>query len=95
MDGPEKLPEDIEALQASLLATRAELAGVRAQQSHDHALLAHLKLQIETLNRDRNGPPSERTAKLPNQLEMRLEELEACSDGGSGPATSRRRDTSA
>jgi hypothetical protein len=29
-DGPEKLPEDIEALQAALLATRAELASVRA-----------------------------------------------------------------
>ena len=39
-DGPEKLPEDIEALQAALLATRAELASVRAQQSDDHALIA-------------------------------------------------------
>jgi len=40
-DGPETLPEDVEALQAALLATRAELAIVRAQQSDDHALIAH------------------------------------------------------
>ncbi len=73
----QKLPEDIEALQAALLATRAELASVRAQQSDDHALIAHLKLQIEKLNRDRYGPRSERTARLLDQLELTLEELEA------------------
>ena len=38
-DGPENLPEDIKALQAALLATRAELASVRAQQSDDQALI--------------------------------------------------------
>ncbi|WP_131233080.1 IS66 family transposase [Bradyrhizobium ottawaense] len=76
-DGPEKLPEDIGALQAALLATRAELASVRAQQSDDQALIAHLKLQIEKLNRDRYGPRSERTARLLDQLELTLEELEA------------------
>lgn len=76
-DGPEKLPEDIEALQAALLATRAELASVRAQQSDDHALIAHLKLQIKKLNRDRHGPRSERSARLLDQLELTLEELEA------------------
>src|ERR1700747_283865 len=76
-DGPEKLPEDIEALQAALLATRAELASVRAQQSDDQAVIAHLKLQIEKLNRDRHGPRSERTARLLDQLELTLEELEA------------------
>ena len=76
-DGPETLPEDVEALQAALLATRAELAIVRAQQSDDHALIAHLKLQIKKLNRDRHGPRSERTARLLDQLELTLEELEA------------------
>jgi len=75
--GPAKLPEDIEALHAALLATRAELAFVRAQQSDDRALIAHLKLQIEKLNRDRYGPRSERTARLLDQLELTLEELEA------------------
>jgi transposase len=76
-NGPEKLPEDIEALHAALLAARAELAVVRAQQSDDQALIAHLKLQIEKLNRDRYGPRSERTARLLDQLELTLEELEA------------------
>ena len=80
-DGPEKLPEDIEALQAALLATRAELASVRAQQSDDQAVIAHLKLQIEKLNRDRHGPRSERTARLLDQLELTLEELEASEIG--------------
>jgi transposase len=75
-DGLEKLPDDIEALHAALLATRAELAIVRAQQSDDQALIAHLKLQIERLNRDRHGPRSERTARLLDQLELTLEELE-------------------
>ncbi|WP_456848178.1 IS66 family transposase [Bradyrhizobium sp. USDA 4504] len=75
-DSPEKLPEDIEALRAALLAARAELASVRAQQSDDQALIAHLKLQIEKLNRDRYGPRSERTARLLDQLELTLEELE-------------------
>ena len=60
-----------------MLATRAELANVRAEQSDDHALIAHLKLQIEKLNRDRYGPRSERTARLLDQLELTLEELEA------------------
>jgi transposase len=75
-DGFKKLPDDIEALHAALLATRAELAIVRAQQSDDQALIAHLKLQIEKLNRDRYGPRSERTARLLDQLELTLEELE-------------------
>lgn len=75
-DEREKLPDDIEALQSALLAARAELAIVRARQSDDQALIAHLKLQIEKLNRDRYGPRSERTARLLNQLELTLEELE-------------------
>jgi transposase len=75
-DELEKLPDGIEALHAALLATRAELATVRAQQSDDQALIARLKLQIEKLKRDRYGPRSERTARLLDQLELTLEELE-------------------
>ena len=56
--GPEALPDDIETLQAALVIARAEVAIVRAQQSDDQALIAHLKLQIEKLNRDRYGPRS-------------------------------------
>ena len=75
--GPEALPDDIDALKAALVAARAEVAAARAQRSDDQALIAHLKLQIEKLNRDRYGPHSERTARLLDQLELQLEELEA------------------
>src|SRR5438105_13529736 len=75
--GLESLPEDIETLKAALIAARAEAAAARAQQSDNQALIAHLKLQIEKLNRDRYGPRSERTARLLDQLELTLEELES------------------
>ena len=78
------LPDDIEALKAALVAERArafeaeaDAAAARAELSSNAALIAHLKLQIEKLNRDRFGPRSERTARLLDQLELQLEELEA------------------
>src|SRR5881398_488370 len=74
--GLEALPDDIDALKAALIVARAEAAAARARQSDDQALIAHLKLQIERLNRDRYGPRSERTARLLDQLELTLEELE-------------------
>ena len=52
------LPDDIEALKAALLVARAEVDMARAQQSDDRALIAHLKLQIQKLNRERFGPGS-------------------------------------
>ena len=69
--------EDVEALKAALAIARAELAEVRAQRSDDQALIAHLKLQIAKLNRERFGPHAERTARLLDQMELQLEELEA------------------
>ena len=66
--GSESLPDDIEELKAALIAARAEVASARAQRSDDQALIAHLKLQIEKLNRDRYGPRSERSARLLDQL---------------------------
>ena len=71
------LPDDIDALKAALIVARAEVAVARAQRSDDQALIAHLKLQIEKLNRDRFGPRSERTVRLLDQLELQLAELEA------------------
>jgi hypothetical protein len=47
------LPDDVEALKAALLVARAEVAAARARASDDHALIAHLKLEIEKLNRER------------------------------------------
>src|ERR1035437_2662830 len=75
--GLEVLPDDIGSLKAALIVAHAEVASARAQRSDDQAMIAHLKLQIEKLNRDRYGPCSERTARLLDQLELRLEELEA------------------
>src|SRR6202140_3781855 len=73
--GVEALPDDIEGLRGALIGAGAEAAAAGAQQSDGQALIAHLKLQIEKLNRDRYGPRSERTARLLDQLELTLEEL--------------------
>ena len=73
----EPLPDDVEALKAALLAVRAEVAAARARASDDQALIAHLKLEIQKLNRDRFGPRSERSRRLLDQMELQLEELEA------------------
>ncbi len=70
------LPDDVDALKAALLAARADVAAALAEKSSNLALIAHLKLQIEKLNRDRFGPRSERTARLLDQMELQLEELE-------------------
>src|ERR1700694_6025122 len=87
---PDGTANDIEALKAALatahdklvaeasraVCAEAELTVARAKASDDEALIAHLKLQIGKLNRDRYGPRSERTARLLDQLELTLEELE-------------------
>src|SRR5436190_9312508 len=75
--GLEALPDDIDALKAALIVARAEAAAARAQQSDDQPLIAHLKLQIEKLNRDLYGPRSERTARLLDQLELTVEDWKA------------------
>src|SRR5271154_3924601 len=83
-DSLESLPNDVGALKAALVAERGrrivaetDAAFAKARASDDQALIAHLKLQIEKLNRDRYGSRSERTARLLDQLELTLEELEA------------------
>jgi transposase len=63
--------------QAEASRAQAEAAEAKARVSDDQALIAHLKLQIQKLNRERFGPGSERTARLLDQLELQLEELEA------------------
>ena len=74
--GREALPDDVEALKAALLTARAEVAVARAKASDDQALIAHLKLEIAKLNRQCFGPHAERTARLLDQMELQLEELE-------------------
>jgi transposase len=73
---PLTLADEPIAEAARAVNAEAQLAVARAKASDDQALIAHLKLQIEKLNRDRYGPRSERTARLLDQLELTLEELE-------------------
>ena len=71
------LPDDVEALKRLVLAREADLAAARARQSSSEALIAHLRLTIEKMRRDAYGQRSERGARLLDQMELELEELEA------------------
>src|SRR4029453_10675950 len=55
----------------------AEVANVQADLSSTEALIAHLKLEIEKLRRELYGTRSERKARLLEQMELQLEDLEA------------------
>jgi transposase len=77
---PESLPTDLAAAHAMILAERsarleaeARLANARAEA----ALIAYYKLEIEKLRRQLYGARSERKARLLEQMELQLEELEA------------------
>ena len=86
-----ELPDDIEALKARVFAAEAQrdlamadaaaavadAAVARAEVSDNQALIAHLKFQIARLNRESRGQRSERSARLLDQMELQLEELEA------------------
>ena len=76
MSADDSLPDDVEMLKRLVHAGAADLARARAEASSAAALIAHLKLQIEKLKRELYGPRSERTARLLDQLELQLEELE-------------------
>ena len=78
------LPVDLAAAHALLLAERAaritaEAEAVRAlaMNSNADALISHLKLEIEKLRRKLYGSRPERQARLLDQMELQLEELEA------------------
>jgi transposase len=77
MPSVDAVPDDAESLKRLLLARDAELAALRAKAADDRVLIAHLKLQIEKLRRDKFGPRSERSSRLLDQFELQLEELEA------------------
>jgi len=74
---PESLKRLLVAARAYAATVTAEAATLRAKVADDQALITHLKLWIEKLNRERFGQRSERSARLLNQLELQLEELEA------------------
>jgi transposase len=78
------LPTDLTAAHAMIIAERtarmeAEAVAARAQavNTRTEALIAHLKLEIEKLRRALYGGRSERKARLLEQMELQLEELEA------------------
>jgi len=66
------LAERTARLEAEAVAARAT-----AVNASTDALIAHLKLNIEKLRRELYGSRSERKARLLDQLEMQLEDLEA------------------
>jgi transposase len=67
---PPDLPDDIDAL-------RAVAAAALARNADDAATIARQNLEIAKLKRQIYGPRSERTARLLDQMELELEELEA------------------
>jgi transposase len=87
----ESLPPDLAAAHAMILAERnarvmaeadaaaakAKAANAQADLSSSEALIAHLKLEIEKLRREIYGTRSERKARLLEQMELQLEDLEA------------------
>lgn len=84
MSATESLPSDLAAAHAMILAERAArieaealAARAAAVSSGTEALIARLKLEIEKLRRELYGSRSERKARLLDQLEMQLEDLEA------------------
>jgi transposase len=67
---PPDLPDDLDAL-------RAVAAAALARNADDAATIARQNLEIAKLRRQIYGPRSERTARLIDQMELALEELEA------------------
>jgi len=63
--------------QAAAVNAEADAANARADLSSTEALISHYKLEIEKLRRQLYGTRSERTARLLEQMELQLEELEA------------------
>ncbi|TIP57964.1 MAG: IS66 family transposase [Mesorhizobium sp.] len=83
-DAADQLPDDLASAHAMILAERAarreaQALAARAQavNSHSDALIARLRLEIEKLKREIHGSRSERKARLLEQMELQLEELEA------------------
>jgi transposase len=63
--------------QGKAATAEAKAASALANLSSREALIAHLKLEIEKLRRSLYGTRSERKARLLEQMELQLEDLEA------------------
>ncbi len=103
------LPDDIDALKRLVLAREAELAAAQAEidrakarETSAEAMILHLRLAVEKMRRQLYGQRSERGARLLDQMELELEELETsvaedelaaekAAEAGTAPRNSRRR----
>ena len=72
-----RLRAALAASEARAEATESELAQTRAVVSTSEAMIKHLRLEIAKLRREQYGRSSERRARLIDQMELQLEELEA------------------
>jgi len=77
MAEPDDMTAALAKAEAELATERAARLAAEAKVSSIDALIASLKLQIEKLRRDLYGQRSERKARLLDQMELELEELEA------------------
>jgi len=59
------------------MQAEAEVARAQTANSSTEALIAHMKLEIEKLRRELYGNRSERKARLLDQMELQLEDLQA------------------
>ncbi len=71
------LPDDIDALKALLRERDAQVAELRQQLSSRSLEIEHLKLTIAKLRRMQFGRKSEKLDRQIEQLELRLEDLQA------------------
>jgi hypothetical protein len=83
MPHTDDLPEDIDALKemlrersAETIALKARLVEAETARLSADDLIKHLRLQILKLQRARFGPSSERSARLIEQFELSLEDIE-------------------
>jgi transposase len=83
MTPSDALPDDIEVLKRLVLAREMELAQAkadlvqsRARETSAEAMIAHLRLAIAKMRRELFGQRSERGARLLEQMELALEDLE-------------------
>ncbi|MGR3312661.1 IS66 family transposase [Roseovarius indicus] len=72
-----RLRAALAASEARAEAAESELAQTRAVVSTSEAMIKHLRLEIAKLRREQYGHSSERRARLIDQMELQLEELEA------------------
>jgi len=72
-----RLRAALAASEARAEAAESELTQTRAVVSTSEAMIKHLRLEIAKLRREQYGHSSERRARLIDQMELQLEELEA------------------